>query len=422
MNCWIAGMLTGSVVLLITVLVGVVLYAPESRAGGLYVGEYATPSTGTANAGAEALGRDASAALHNPASMTRLEEHELMVGIAPGFGSIEFDPNSGTPEGGNDGGNQASFLPLFSSSYVHALTDRARLGLAAYSISGASLDPRGGFAGRNQLTELNLLTLSAMPSLAVEITDWLSVGGGPILLYARLDWDLQPGLPTPPGGEARLRLEELDDFVVTGLFGVMVEPSDTLRFSLIYQDEADLELGGEVETGSALLTGTSVDLELPLARRFSFSSYWQATEELALLFTFGWEDWSTLDTTAISIGSTGQSVALGFQDTIKVGGGFEYRVREDLLLQTGVTYDSSALKNKDRTVALPIDRQIRFGIGAIWDYSDSTEVAVNFQFADLGNSKVRQPVVTGNYSRNQLFFFGVMLNWKDLPWKDWGKL
>jgi long-chain fatty acid transport protein len=97
-------------------------------------------------------------------------------------------------------------------------------------------------------------------------------------------------------------------------------------------------------------------------------------------------------------------------------------VREDLLLQTGVTYDSSALKNKDRTVALPIDRQIRFGIGAIWDYSDSTEVAVNFQFADLGNSKVRQPVVTGNYSRNQLFFFGVMLNWKDLPWKDWGKL
>ena len=41
-----------------------------------------------------------------------------------------------------------------------------------------------------------------------------------------------------------------------------------------------------------------------------------------------------------------------------IGGGIEYRLFDDLLLQTGVTYDSSPLKNKHRTAALPIDRQI----------------------------------------------------------------
>ena len=40
-------------------LLCVTLQAVAAHAGGLYLGEYATPSSGTANAGAEALGRDA---------------------------------------------------------------------------------------------------------------------------------------------------------------------------------------------------------------------------------------------------------------------------------------------------------------------------------------------------------------------------
>ena len=49
-----------------------------ARAGGLYIQEFATPSQGTAGAGAAA--RDASAALHNPAGMTRLDGHQAMAG------------------------------------------------------------------------------------------------------------------------------------------------------------------------------------------------------------------------------------------------------------------------------------------------------------------------------------------------------
>jgi long-subunit fatty acid transport protein len=60
-------------------LVGLLLvsggYAP-AVAGGLYLNEFATPSMGTAGAGAEALADDASTnfAFHNPAGMTRLKE------------------------------------------------------------------------------------------------------------------------------------------------------------------------------------------------------------------------------------------------------------------------------------------------------------------------------------------------------------
>jgi long-chain fatty acid transport protein len=44
-----------------------------ARAGGLYLNEFATPSMGTAGAGAQAWADNASTAFFNPAGMTQLD-------------------------------------------------------------------------------------------------------------------------------------------------------------------------------------------------------------------------------------------------------------------------------------------------------------------------------------------------------------
>ncbi len=75
--------------------------APPAIAGGLYVAEFATPSMGTAGAGSTALGADASSALHNPATMTRLDSHQLNLGLAPGASFVKFDQDSATPVPGS---------------------------------------------------------------------------------------------------------------------------------------------------------------------------------------------------------------------------------------------------------------------------------------------------------------------------------
>ena len=53
--------------------------ADFARAGGLFVSEFGTPTLGTAGAGAPAGTDGASTAIHNPAAMTRLDEHQLAV-------------------------------------------------------------------------------------------------------------------------------------------------------------------------------------------------------------------------------------------------------------------------------------------------------------------------------------------------------
>ena len=397
-----------------------ILNAEPALAGGLYLGEFATPSTGTANAGAGALGRDASTALHNPAAMTELEEHQVLLGLAPGFAEIEFDSDSDTPVAGNDGGDQGGFLPLVSGHYVHALNDRTRLGLSTFALSGAELNPNDDWVGRNQMTELELLTLAIFPSLGVKITDWLSVGGGPLVKYGKLDAKLRPPLPGPFASEANLELNDLTDWGVAGVASVLVKPTEDVKIGVLYQSESSLNLSGDVDASIGL--NASVDFDLDFAQRVMVDGHWQATPDLGLLLTVGWEDWSTLKTTGVAVAGIGTIIELNLRDTWKLGGGVEYQISDDLLLQAGVMYDSSPLRKRNRTVALPLDHQIRVGVGTIWDWSDSVSVAFNFEWVGLGDAPVSNQFVKGEYDQNSLFFFGVSVNWKNLPWKNRGKV
>ena len=45
------------------------------------------------------------------------------------------------------------------------------------------------------MTEVSLLTISIAPALAVRVTDWLSIGGGPVVTYGVLDWELRANVP-----------------------------------------------------------------------------------------------------------------------------------------------------------------------------------------------------------------------------------
>ncbi len=177
--------------------------AGSSHAGGLYLATFGDPSMGTASAGANAIAEDASTAHTNPAGMTRLDDHQILSGLAPGFSTVKFKADQQTPSGGGDGGDQGDFIPISSTSYVHKLSDRWRLGLSLLSFSGASLDPSDDWAGRFETTEITLFSLTFMPTVAVRVTDWLSVGAGAAVTYGKLDMRVRA--PLPPRSIGRIR-------------------------------------------------------------------------------------------------------------------------------------------------------------------------------------------------------------------------
>ena len=148
--------------------------------------------------------------------------------------------------------------------------------------------------------------------------------------------------------------------------------------------------------------------------------YWKITDRIALLATGAWEDWSTAESVPASVAGQSDEFPLNFKDTWKVGLGVHYRLSDAWLLQGGITYDTSPLSIHDRITAFPIDRQIRYAVGALYDKSENTRVGMSFVWADLGRSKVRSLFVKGDYEDNDIFFLTFSVNWKKLPWSNWG--
>jgi len=68
--------------------------------------------------------------------------------------------------------------------------------------------------------------------------------------------------------------------------------------------------------------------------------------------------------------------------------------------------------------ALPIDEQHRLGFGAMYKYSDSTQVGLLFQWLHFGQGKLKTANVRGSYGPNEIFFFGATLNWMTPSWKQ----
>jgi long-chain fatty acid transport protein len=384
-----------------------------AHAGGLYVNEYSTTSQANAGAGRGAWVPDASAALHNPASMTQLDDHGFATGLSLAFGDVHFDADSSSPSGSKNGGNQAGLAPLASFNYVHKVSDRVRFGLSFFSLSGSILDPSNEWAGRFEMTGISLLTISVEPAMAVRLTDWLSIGVGPVVTYGVLNWKLRA--PVPAGSESKAKFDDLDDLKTAARVGLHLKPFEDVSLSFFYNSKTDFKLRGNFRGPLGAATA-KFKMELPLPQFVEVSAYWQVTDQIALLGSFDWEDWSEADNLEVTLAGTTINASTGFMDTYKIGIGANYLLTDEWLLQTGLSYDTSGLKNTDRTTALPVDEQIRFAVGVQHDLNESLTLGLSFVYVNLGQGEVRNPTVRGDYDRNNLFVFGMTVAFKELPW------
>ncbi len=299
-----------------------------SIAGGLYINEFGTPSMGTAGAGANAVASDASTSFHNPAGMTRIKGKEVMGTGGLLYATVKFDADSDTPVSGGNGGNAGGTAPIAGGFYVHSLSDKWKLGANLITITGAVLDYDDDWTGRYLNTDVTLLTVTFFPSLAYRVNDWLSLGGGPQIMYA--DLELKAKAPSPKG-DGKVKIDGDDVAYGFGL-GALVELSEQTRIGVVYQSEIEPEFDGDVKiSGPDIEAGT--DTKITLAQFVKVSGYHELNDRWALLGTVGWEDWSAFKNVNISTEQGKQKIPRDWKDTWKFAAGVHYRPVDSWLLQ-----------------------------------------------------------------------------------------
>jgi long-chain fatty acid transport protein len=386
--------------------------ATSVRAAGLYLNEFATPSMGTAGAGAEAYGDSAATAfaLHNPAAMTRIDGHQVSLGAGLLVVETEFDTDSDTPFSGGNGGNQGGLAPLVGSHWVASATDDLKFGMSVFSVSGASLDPKNTWSGRYQVQEISLLTVNANPSVAYRVTDELSLSAGFIAMYA----DLEYKLAAPPGGAGNVEIDG-DDWAYGWNLGALLEISPGTRIGAIYVSQVKPDFGGDLKlkTGIGPKFSTASDLKFTFPQLIRVGGYHELNDQWALLGTVGWEEWSAFDELVVSTEKGSAAIPTEWKNTWHFSGGVHYRPVEDWLLQAGITYDTSPVTDKHRTADLPMDRQIRYAVGVQHQLTDRMSVGGSFEYIDLGDAKIdNATTLKGEYEDNQIFAFALNMSYK----------
>ncbi|MBW2338085.1 MAG: outer membrane protein transport protein [Deltaproteobacteria bacterium] len=379
-----------------------------STAGGLYLNEFGTPSMGVAGAGASAVASDASTSFHNPAGMTRIKGNELMGTAGLLNATVEFDPDANTPVSGGDGGNAGGLAPIIGGFYVHSLSDKWKVGANLITITGAVLDYDDDWTGRYLNTEVTLLTMTFFPTVAYQVNDWLSLGGGPQIMYADLEMKAKIPLPKDDG---KVKIDGDDVAYGFGL-GALVELSERTRFGLVYQSEIEPEFDGDVKISGPGTKKVGTDTKITLAQFIKVSGYHELNDRWALLGTVGWEDWSAFKNVNISTDQDTQKIPRDWKDTWKFAAGVHFRPVDNWLLQVGFSYDTSPVDSDDRTPDMPMDRQIRYAAGAQYKWSDRLSTGAQFVYADYGNAKIDNDLLKGDYKRNDIFFFALNANWK----------
>ncbi|MBK6510423.1 MAG: outer membrane protein transport protein [Haliea sp.] len=388
-----------------------ILSSSAASAGGLWLNEFGDLAGGRAAAGAAAGVDSAMTLAYNPASITRLEGNQLFASAGAIVSNANFDVQYTTPRlGENDGGNAGDTAAYGSMAYVHDFdSDKWSTGIALVPLAAAALDYNDYWVGRNQATKVDLQVMALSPTIAYRVTDKLSVGASLQAVYSNLNlhFAVPRILANRPEGNGSING---DDVLPGFTLGAMYELSERTRFGLSYQSEVEPKFDGDLKTNPAGLQ-VSTDTKLPLGEYVRFSVHQAMDERWSVEFTTGWDNWSALGNVLVDTDNRSAGLATSWKDTYHVAWGTEYKLDNHWTLTGGVAYDTNPVSDQNRNAQLPVDKQIRYAVGAQYALMDSLTVGGYVNYADLGAADIKSNRFGGEFDYNNATQIIANVNW-----------
>lgn len=395
----------------LTVLLSLISCCPDAYAAAFQFYEVGAPIIGTAGVGQAALANDASTAYFNPAGMTNLDSSELMLGLQFILPYTNFSPNSSNSISGNNGGSASLLAPGLGAYYVYHYSPKVSVGFDLNSPYGGALSYNNHWVGRYNVQQMMFYTVDANPTVAYQINPMISIGGGIVIEYANLTQTLAiPIVPALLDGQANIKV----DNVAPGFnLGVLFTPDEATRIGVAYRSQIVHHLSGNTDLLNISATPTT-RTKMVMPANIIASVTRALTSNITILGELGWANWSSMKTTMVTIDGFSAVTPNNWSNTYRAGIGGRFQVMPSLLVQTGVSYDSSPTTSSKRLPNLPVDGQWRFGAGLEYALIKQATLAASYEFMHLGSAPISNAsslgVLSGSYSRNYANVFQISLN------------
>ena len=134
-------------------------------------------------------------------------------------------------------------------------------------------------------------------------------------------------------------------------------------------------------------------------------------DQIGFWFTLGWDDWSTLDEVFVSLPEREGGLEKDWDDTYHFAAGFQYKLDHKWEIASGVAYDTNPTDASNRTADLPVDRQIRYNLGARYTLRDNLTLGGYLNYTDLGKARIESRFWSGEYEKNSVIELALSANW-----------
>ncbi|ADU71663.1 OmpP1/FadL family transporter [Pantoea sp. At-9b] len=379
------------------------LLSGASQASGLYLYEIATEDIGLAGAGQAARAQDAATLMTNPAGMTRLPDRMITGGLQALYGDTPYSLDNDATLRGNSPGNTIGWFPGASLFYHQRLNDRWSAGIGLYGNYGLGLD-FGDWAGDRLIKKSTLVGMTLSPAIAWKINDRLSWGLGLGINYGFLS------LTRNLDGQDEKATDH--DWALNFRTGLLMQVTDATRIGLAYTSKTEYHFTINGEAQFPQLDNVSytlpIDAQVNTPAQLMFSVVHDLNQQWSLLGDLGWQDWSAYGANQIAV--TGQALSRDnkLQDTWHTAFGVQFRPDEQWRFNAGIAYDSSFYKNQDDTsLTMPSGAAWRYGIGAQYQLTASSNIGAAFEYLNMASSSVATPLVKGDYHDPNIYFFSM---------------
>ena len=302
--------------------------------------------------------------------------------------------------GGTGNSGQDALVP--AGYYSWQIRPDLWLGMSVNSPFGLSVKEPAAWAGGGYGAYwTNLATYNATPSIAYRINDWISIGVGVQVQYAKTTFGFAYNA-LGAGTQAGLNGAGWGYGFTAG---VTLTPTENLTVGIGYRSAIDQKLNGSLMLPAAAGgTPGSINATVNLpdivtgSIRYRFAPQWTA------LGTVEWSNWSRIDTVGVLQPSGAPAIAGGsvvalpfqYQDGWFFSGGVEYQWNQQMALRTGVGYEISPVTDQVRMPLVPDNDRIWLSAGATYRYSNKITLDLAYSHVFLQSTSINISAASGN--------------------------
>ncbi len=402
-------------------------------ASGFALSGKSTSGLGHALSGTTVMADDASVVYSNPAAMRDLGGETFTALLHVINTNVEFTNDASNTTGvDNKTVQNDHFIPTFY--YVKPLNHEVSFGLGVYSPFGLGIEYGDDWVGRYHSTNSSLRTINFSPAFAFSPSDKLNLGFGVDFQYAEAE--LSKALDFSAFGAADGSNTLTGNSWALGYsLGLTYDLSEATRLGASFHSSTRQDMEGTsnfegVPTVSiptaignlylpSYYSDSDASLTLMLPESLSLGIRHAVTPQLEVMADYTWMRWSRYDQTQVDFSNyLPTSIEKnGWKNSNRYAIGMNYRMRDNVQLRGGVTFDESPVPSEElRSPRVPDTDKVSVGLGSKVGLSKAMDVDVAIFYTlpastDINNTDSQGHTLHGSFD-TQTTYLSMQLSWK----------